>query len=216
MTEKIRETHESFDGLLGGVGYDAIARLTGYGPSYYHRAARALPVWPGMTLLDLGCGTASLSLAVAERLRGRGRIIGIDLSVRQLDRARTKIHRSPVEIELRQGSVRELDLEDESVDGIFASQVLHGLPDDVREQALAEASRVLRPGGFFGLVEWGRPRIGFAALVWTATLLGSRDTPNWRGTYADLFRTVGLELSTDVHLDSLNRCQVFVKSGPVG
>jgi len=205
------ETRETFDNFFGGAAYDMIGRLSGYGQEYYRKAAEALPVRPGMTLLDLGCGTASLSLALASRMKGEGRIVGIDLAKRQLERARSKVGGSPVPIELRHGSVRELPFESDSIDGICMSQVLHGLPEDVLTACLAESARILRQGGFFGLVEWSRPRFGYTALVWGATLLAARDTHNWRGTYQELFGTFGFDLLTDVRLDSLNRCQVFVK-----
>jgi ubiquinone/menaquinone biosynthesis C-methylase UbiE len=205
------ETIKSFDGWLGGAAYDVLARCTGYGPTYYRRAACAVPVRPGMTLLDLGCGTGSLSLALAERMNGQGRILGIDLSARQLNRARRKTAHAGVPVELHQASIRKLPCQDRSIDGICMSQVLHALPEDVRSDVLRESSRVLVEGGFFAAIEWSRPRIGYTAAVWTTTLLGHRDSHNWRGTYPTLFRAFALDLATDVYLDSLNRCQVFVK-----
>jgi ubiquinone/menaquinone biosynthesis C-methylase UbiE len=207
------ETTESFDGFIGGRVYDLVARLSGYGPAFYRRVALAIPIEPGMTVLDLGCGTASVSLAVAERMQGQGRVIGIDLAERQLEQARAKIGSAAVPIELHHGSVRELPLGDESIDGICMSQVMHALPDDVRSECLAESFRVLRNGGFFGLVEWTRPSFGWAGAIWSLSLLGARDSHNWRGTYPELFKPHGFELATDVRLDSLNRCQVFVKRG---
>jgi len=203
------ETNESFEGFTGGAVYDWLARLTGYGPSYYRKAALAMPIQPGIRLLDLGCGTGSLTLAAARRLDGDGAIEGIDLSEKQLRRARTKTAAFPVSVTFRQGSVRELPYQDDQFDGVFASQVFHALPDEVRADAIAEAARVLRPGGFFALVEWSRPRLGYTAAIWTLTILGSRRGHNWQGTYADLIEPAGFRLLSDVYLDSLNRCQVF-------
>lgn len=205
------EARVNFDALLGGAVYDVVARITGYGPAYYRRAAMAVPVRPGMTLLEAGCGTASLSLALAERMRGRGRIVGVDVAERQLEQARRKVGAASVPIELRRGSIAQLPLEDSSIDGICVSQVLHSLPQDVLERGLAESARVLVPGGFLGLIEWSRPRIGLSAALWTPSLLGMRRSHNWLGTYPELFERHGLDLATDVYLDSLNRCQVFVK-----
>ena len=82
------DSMELFDGAISGAVYDWVARFTGYGSEFYRRAAMSIPVRPGMTLLDLGCGTASLSLALADRMNGRGRIVGIDTSARQLERAK--------------------------------------------------------------------------------------------------------------------------------
>jgi len=206
------ETHEPFSGFISGAIYDFIAQCTGYGPTFYREAAMSIPVRPGMTLLDLGCGTASLSLALAERMNGQGRIIGIDTSAPQLRRAEEKVRSSPVSIELLNGSVRKLPFETNTIDGICMCQVLHALPKDVQLDMLNESARVLVDNGFFALVDWSRPRIGYVAAVWTPSLLGSRHSHNWQGTYPTLFRTVGLDLCTDVYLDSLNRCQVFVKT----
>jgi len=207
------ETRERFDGFVSGAVYDWVARCTGYGPGYYRRAAMSVPVRPGMTLLDLGCGTASLALALAERMEGQGRIIGMDLSAPQLERAEKKITSAPVTIELRNASIRKLPFDNDSIDGICMSQVLHALPEAVLYDMLRESGRVLVKGGFFGLIEWSRPRFGFTAAVWTPTIIGERRSRNWRGTYPALFETVGLTLSTDVYLDSLNRCQTYVKAG---
>jgi ubiquinone/menaquinone biosynthesis C-methylase UbiE len=205
------EGGERFDGFISGAVYDGIARITGYGPEFYRRAAMAIPVRPGMTLLDLGCGTASLSLALADRMDGQGKIIGIDISEKQLKCAKKKVRTSPVPIALRNESFQSLPLEDLSVDGICMSEVLHGLSENEQLETLRESSRVLRKGGFFALVDWSRPKLGYVAAVWSFSLLGYRHTHNWKGTYPKLFETVGLELVTDVYLDSLNRCQVFEK-----
>ena len=206
------QKRETFDGVISGAVYDWVARFTGYGSKFYKRAAMSIPVRPGMTLLELGCGTASLSLAIAHRMNGRGRIIGVDKSARQLERAKEKILSSPVSIELRNASARALPFEDAALDGICMCQVLHALPDDVRADVLGESSRVLKNGGFFALVDWSRPRLGYAAAVWGPSLLGSRHTHNWQGAYPTVFEPFGFDLSTDVYLDSLNRCQVFVKT----
>ena len=62
-------------------------------------------------------------------------------------------------------------------------------------------------------MEWRRPGLGYAALIWGPTLLGSRGSHGWRGTWAEAVEAAGLRLETDVDLDSLNRCQVFRKPG---
>jgi ubiquinone/menaquinone biosynthesis C-methylase UbiE len=205
----VSETREPFDGILGGTGYDVIAGLTGYGRGFYRAAARAIPIRPGMRLLDLGCGTGSLARALADRLGEDGRVVGIDLAPKQLQRARDKLARTPISAGLLRATARELPFGANAFDGIVSSLVFHALPDDVRARAIDEAHRVLRPGGFFALVDWSRPRWGYTAAVWGLTLLPEIGGPNWRGTYPEIFGGHGFELETDVYLDSLNRCQIF-------
>ena len=152
------ETREHFDGFLGGRTYDFLAGTTGYGRAYYRRAAQSLPVEAGMTLIDLGCGTGSLTMAMARKLGHSGRITGIDLADKQLSHARHKQLQTDLPIEFVKGSVAHLPFADASVDGISISQVLHALPPDIRQGMISEACRVLKPGGFFGIIEWSRPR----------------------------------------------------------
>jgi ubiquinone/menaquinone biosynthesis C-methylase UbiE len=146
-----------------------------------------------------------------------GRVVGLDVSPRQLARARDKIAASPVagvSMALRRASMGALPFEDDAFDGVAISQVLHALPEDVLPQTFAEIARVLRPGGFLALVEWSRPRLGYAALVWLPTLLGLRHSRNWRGTFPELVAPAGLNLVTERYLDSLNRYQLFTKPYP--
>jgi len=205
------ETRESFDGFIGGAVYDVLARITGYGPAYYRRAVQALPVESGMVLADLGCGTGSLAIALAGRTGKSGRVVGIDIAEKQLARARLKVAGKNFPIELRLESIAKPALNDSSVDGITMSQVIHALPDEIRTAMISEAFRILKPGGFFGLIEWSRPRFGYSAFVWSLSLQSHKDSDNWRGTYPKFFSKVGFELISDRYIDSLNRCQIFIK-----
>jgi demethylmenaquinone methyltransferase/2-methoxy-6-polyprenyl-1,4-benzoquinol methylase len=212
MNDKALET---FDGFMGGRVYDVMSRLTGFGPGYYWDVARALPLAPGMRVLDLGCGTASLGVAVAERIEPGGSVVGVDLAEKQLAAARRKVERLATPFELRRCSMDELPLEDASFDAVVTSLAMHAAPPPVRRAALRQVRRVLRPSGFFGLADWGRPRAGLLGLLWLPTLIpNERSRDNWNNAYPELCREVGMELSTDVYINSLVRCQVFRPRGP--
>ncbi|MEU7870021.1 methyltransferase domain-containing protein [Dactylosporangium sp. NPDC049140] len=101
----------------------------------------ALP--PGGTVADVGCGTGR---AVAE-LADRGfQAIGVDRSEQMIEQAR---RRRPG-LDLRSGDARRLPIPDASVAGYRADKVFHELTD--AGQALAEARRVLTPGGSIVLI----------------------------------------------------------------
>ncbi len=54
---------------------------------------------------------------------------------------------------------------DASFDAVFCTLVLHHLPKDVRETAIREMRRVLRPGGRLVLVDWQKPRSIWGAMT---------------------------------------------------
>lgn len=82
-------------------------------------------------------------------------VLGVDLSEGMLAVARERVRRLGLEdrVELRRGDVQALDLPDASVDAVVATYALCTVPDP--SAALAEARRVLRPGGRLLLVEHG-------------------------------------------------------------
>jgi SAM-dependent methyltransferase len=90
---------------------------------------------------DLGCGTGQLTEAVAPYVR---RVIAVDGSDDMLAAARAKLD-SMANVQLRRGDLENLPLSDGELDAAVLSLVLHYAPDPAR--ALAEVSRVVRPGG---------------------------------------------------------------------
>lgn len=90
---------------------------------------------------DLGCGTGQL-LPVLSPLVAR--VVGVDASDEMLAAARARAASLP-NVELRRGSLEALPLPDGAVDAAVMMLVLHHLPSPGR--ALAEARRILKPGG---------------------------------------------------------------------
>ncbi|MDJ0945520.1 MAG: class I SAM-dependent methyltransferase [Kiloniellales bacterium] len=102
-----------------------------------------------MTLLDAGCGTGAYAAALAGV---PGRVIGLDRSAEMLKVARAKLEGRPGRIDFLRGDLRDLPLAEASLDAVMFNQVLHHLEDGDgayagHAAALAEAARVLRPGG---------------------------------------------------------------------
>jgi ubiquinone/menaquinone biosynthesis C-methylase UbiE len=108
----------------------------------------------GGTAVDVGCGTGTFALALAAR-RGDARVVGIDGDAEILGFARAKPGSG--EVEWQEGLAQKLPLPDASADVVTTSLVLHHLlPEDKRE-ALAEARRILKPGGHLHIADWGSP-----------------------------------------------------------
>jgi ubiquinone/menaquinone biosynthesis C-methylase UbiE/DNA-binding transcriptional ArsR family regulator len=131
----------------------------------------ALADKPIRSLLDLGTGTGRmLELFGADIERG----LGLDLSLDMLALARARLDRAGLKhCSVRHGDIYDLALPRDSFDVVIIHQVLHFLDDSAR--AIAEAARVLRPGGRLLVVDFAphdleflredhaHRRLGFAA-----------------------------------------------------
>ena len=100
----------------------------------------------GATVLDLGCGAGTDLLIAAQMVGPSGRAIGIDMTPSMLERARQSAIEMGLEnVELREGLIESLPLEDESVDVVISNGVIDLVPD--KDAVFAEVDRVLKPGG---------------------------------------------------------------------
>ena len=164
LEEKFRERggKQSYvQRLFGRIAriYDIMNRLMSFGLDRYWRAfaARYLALATGELGLDLGTGTADLSIAVI-RCSGPGtHMIGMDITPEMLDQGRIKLAHLGLQdrIELRVGDAEHIDLPDNSVDGCCSAFTVRNLTDI--HQGFREMLRVVRPGGRVVCLEISHP-----------------------------------------------------------
>jgi demethylmenaquinone methyltransferase/2-methoxy-6-polyprenyl-1,4-benzoquinol methylase len=164
LEEKFKETggkRPYVQRLFGRIAriYDPMNRLMSLGLDRYWRAraARYLALATGETGLDLGAGTADLSIAVINASGPGTHMIGMDITPEMLDQGRTKLARLGLQdrIELRVGDAEHIDLPDNSVDGCCSAFTVRNLTD-IR-QGFREMLRVVRPGGRVVCLEISHP-----------------------------------------------------------
>ena len=101
---------------------------------------------PGEVVLDLGSGAGADVLISARRVAPGGRAIGLDMTPEMLDQARVNAAAAGVDnAEFLQGYLEDIPLPDASVDVVISNCVINLAADKL--VVLAEAARVLRPGG---------------------------------------------------------------------
>jgi ubiquinone/menaquinone biosynthesis C-methylase UbiE/DNA-binding transcriptional ArsR family regulator len=151
--------------------WDRIRRLHVADAAVESAIRTALADKPIRSLLDLGTGTGRmLELFGADIERG----LGLDLSLDMLALARARLDRAGLKhCSVRHGDIYDLALPRDSFDVVIIHQVLHFLDDSAH--AIAEAARVLRPGGRLLVVDFAphdleflreehaHRRLGFAA-----------------------------------------------------
>ncbi|HEY0406875.1 MAG TPA: class I SAM-dependent methyltransferase [Pyrinomonadaceae bacterium] len=138
-----------------GSFYDRVASLynltfkfNGYGRSLeQYLRAHPLPLAPGAKILDAGCGTGLLTLALLKAFDMRVQIAAVDLSATSIATARraVKEHTGRTQsVEFSQANVLSLPFRDNTFDAIVTSGVLEYI--SLRE-GFGELARVLAPGG---------------------------------------------------------------------
>ena len=104
----------------------------------------------GETVLDLGSGAGADVLISARRVGPTGRAIGLDMTDEMLALARANAAEAGVEnAEFVKGYIEQIPLPDASVDVVISNCVINLAAD--KRVVLAEAARVLRPGGRFAV-----------------------------------------------------------------
>ncbi len=99
----------------------------------------------GEVVVDLGAGTGLLTLPAAERA---ATVFAVDYSEPMLERVEARACAAGRDnVECVVADLREVPLDDASADVVISSYAFHHLRDEGKELALAEARRILRPGG---------------------------------------------------------------------
>jgi SAM-dependent methyltransferase len=110
----------------------------------------AAAVAPGQAVLDVACGTGVVARTAADRMGGRGRVVGLDLNEGMLAVAM----RLRPDIEWRQGDAAALPFEPGSFDVVLCQAALMFFPD--RAAALREMARVTTTHGTVAVQVWDR------------------------------------------------------------
>lgn len=130
--------------------YDPIeAQLDRYNAALLRHAAPR----PGERVLDLATGAGQPALSIAPLVGARGRVLGIDLSEAMVERARRRAKSEGLRnITFEVMDAERLSLPDESIDLVTSRFGLQIVTDP--DAMLADALRVLRPGGRIALAVW--------------------------------------------------------------
>jgi ArsR family transcriptional regulator len=152
-----------FDAMAGRLGKDYVP-----GKSWKSVVVALLHLLPPMSVADLGAGDGNFSFLLATRAK---EVIAVDSSKKMLEVAREYAAKHGLRnVEFRQGDMEELPIEPASIDLAFFSQSLHHALHPGR--ALAEAHRILRPGGRVVVLDLAKHRFEEARELYADEWLG--------------------------------------------
>ena len=177
-----------------GLPQDAVAASLGCG-----NPTALIDLHAGETVLDLGSGGGIDVLLSARRVGASGKVYGLDMTDEMLDLARANQRQAGVtNVEFLKGDIQAIPLPSNSVDVVISNCVINLAPD--KSQVLAEAFRVLKPGGRFAVsdvVVRGAvsPAVRRDMELWVGCIGGALDETD----YKEKLTTAGF---TDVHVET--------------
>jgi ubiquinone/menaquinone biosynthesis C-methylase UbiE len=139
--------------------YDSYMRTMTFGRE---RALREMTVslaqiQPGETILEVGCGTGTLTLAAKRRAGPAGKVFGIDIIPGMIESSRKKAAQAREDISFQLGSIDDIPFPADQFDAVLCSFMIFHMSDGVRRKGLAEIHRVLKPGGRLLILDLSLP-----------------------------------------------------------
>lgn len=151
--------------------YDPMTAALGITHVYRRLLAHA-DIHPGDRVLDIGCGTGTLTV-LAKQVHSRASVTGLDPDSAALDRARAKARARGLAVHFDVGYGGALPYPTGAFDRVLSSFMAHHLLGEERQKTLAEVLRVLTATGSLHLVDFGRGDDLAAALQQTGFTVGT-------------------------------------------
>jgi ubiquinone/menaquinone biosynthesis C-methylase UbiE len=139
--------------------YEFFTRLVGLGTNgpNSRMVVELANVKPGDKVLDVGCGTGSLTLTAKSAAGPGGIVHGIDAAPEMVEVARRKASRSGLAVVFDVGLMEQLAFPDATFDIVISRLAIHHLPEDLKRKGFAEILRVLKPGGSVLIADFKPP-----------------------------------------------------------
>ncbi len=145
--------------------YDPLLRYVMRERVFKQRVIALAEALPGRRILDIGCGTGTLTLVI-KRAQPDATITVLDVNENILAIARRKANRAEaMNIVWQKGTSSDLPYPDGSFDLVFASMMLHHLTVAQKLETFREVRRALKENGLFWIAVFGAPHNAIMRLV---------------------------------------------------
>ncbi len=139
--------------------YDSYMRTMTFGRE---RALREMTVnlagvKPGDCVLEVGCGTGTLTLAAKRQAGPSGKVFGIDVIPGMIDLSQRKAAQANLDVTFQSGSIDDIPFPANQFDVVMCSFMIFHMSDMVRRKGITEIYRVLKPKGRWLVLDLALP-----------------------------------------------------------
>lgn len=154
---KAEKVHEVFENIY--ESYDKLNSIISFKQHIFWRndTMKHMNVQPNQTALDLCCGTADWTIAIAKKTGKGSKVFGLDFSEGMLSVGKEKVRKEGLSdyVTLIHGNAMDLPFENNTFDFVTIGFGLRNVPDYLT--VLKEMNRVLKPGGMAVCLETSQP-----------------------------------------------------------
>ncbi len=139
--------------------YDAYMRKMTLGREAALReiTVRLAQIKPGDSVLEVGCGTGSLTLAAKRQAGPSGKVAGIDIIPAMIEISQHKAEQAHLDITFQLGSINDIPFPENQFDVVLCSFMIFHMSEDTRRKGIAEIYRVLKPHGRLLTIDLAMP-----------------------------------------------------------
>lgn len=147
LSEEDAEIKNQMERMVGS--YDSYMRKMTLGREKALRemTINLAQVKPGDRVLEVGCGTGTLTLAAKRQAGPTGQVYGIDIIPGMIEISKQKAEQSNLDVTFQLGSIDDIPFPENTFDVVMCSFMIFHMSDAVRNKGIAEIYRVLKPQG---------------------------------------------------------------------
>ena len=184
--------------------YDPLMQLLMPEKAFKSRIVEQMHIKKGYSILDVGCGTATLDILI-KKSHPDATVIGLDGDENILKIAGEKVKKEGLDIRLDKGMAFELPYPDNSFDRVTSTLVFHHLTSENKLRTFKEIYRVLKPDGELHALDIGKPQNIFMLIPSLILRWFEEAGDNIRGLLPDMFRSAGF-----MHVEETERYMTII------
>lgn len=119
----------------------------------------------GDCVLEVGCGTGTLTLAAKQQAGQSGKVFGIDVIPEMIKLSKQKAAQARLDVTFQSGSIENIPFPENQFDVVMCSFMIFHMSEEVRRKGIAEIYRVLKPQGRLMVLDLALPAHGVSRAI---------------------------------------------------